>query len=91
MVNFAVLPQYQRDLKNLKLVWQHVKLVQDEQRGWKMKQWQRIDTKHLHNGIAKQKDMLHSLPSEVGSLWGREKSFLKVARSFKSDTVDATY
>ena len=70
VVNFSVLPQYQRDLRNLKLVWDHVRMLEEEQGEWKRKQWQKIDTKHLHQAIQKQKDSVQSLPPEVKNLSG---------------------
>ena len=65
VVNFKVLPQYQRELKHLRLVWEHVRLVETEQSEWRRKHWQKIDTKQLNNNIQKQRDLIQSLPPEV--------------------------
>lgn len=69
MVNFSILPQYQRDLKNLKITWEQKRSCEAEQRDWKMKHWQNIDTKHLQQAIKRQKEMIQSLPQEVQNMF----------------------
>ena len=68
VVNFSILPQYQRDLKNLKITWEQKRASEAEQKEWKMKHWQNIDTRQLQQAIKRQKELIQSLPNEVSGL-----------------------
>ncbi|XP_058857324.1 dynein beta chain, ciliary-like isoform X3 [Acipenser ruthenus] len=65
VVDFSVLNECHRTVRNLTLLWQKVEVIQKQQTQWKTQPWQDLDTVQLINNTNQQLQIVQSLPREV--------------------------
>uniref|UniRef100_W5M8M7 Uncharacterized protein n=1 Tax=Lepisosteus oculatus TaxID=7918 RepID=W5M8M7_LEPOC len=65
VVDFRILNECRRTVRNLTLMWQAVEVIRKQQSEWKTQPWQDIDTVQLVSSTSQQLELIKSLAREV--------------------------